>query len=516
MISKVINGTEQNVAGNGGGGTNDYEELINLPQINGNELTGNQTGADLGLVDAVTGKGLSTNDYDNTDKAKVGKIDDTTTSATGNPISISGLKTNQLAINPIITLEPIQAGSGDPSPSNVRAISGYDKIEVLSCGKNLFDKSKIISGKALSATNELYESSTLAVSDYILTNSQTDYFAVNVCGTSYVYASVLFYDKSKTFLSYELYEGSKYVEHLITTPQNCAYMRFNIHLDMLDVIQIEKGSDATTYEPYKEVCDIQLTFGQTIYGGSLDVKTGVLTVDRSYKSWKWSDGSSPTNYTNVQRRVFGIGLDYLNDSSKFLNNVTNNLKWDADADIVHYYYESSIFVLFMPLNTDGNTEIQLVYPLGTPYTIQLTPHEISLLKDYAYISTNGSSMSFSYHNGEMASLADVSQLGETVNELGSELTEAIHRNQIDGSVNIPNDNQIHQITQDGYLVVLATVGAYLSFDIISSHSDSSLFTGYVEGGTTYPNSNIIFIQKGMKVRNNGGAGSHSVTFYTIK
>lgn len=37
----------------GGGGTSDYEQLSNQPQINGHTLTGNQTSADLGLTTAT-------------------------------------------------------------------------------------------------------------------------------------------------------------------------------------------------------------------------------------------------------------------------------------------------------------------------------------------------------------------------------------------------------------------------------------------------------------------------------
>ena len=61
--------------------------------------------------------------------------------------------------------------------------------------------------------------------------------------------------------------------------------------------------------------------------------------------------------------------------------------------------------------------VQLVYKLATPFTIQLTPYEISLLKDYVYVSTNGTNISLDYHNGELASLSDVAQLSETVERL---------------------------------------------------------------------------------------------------
>lgn len=59
----------------GGGGTSDYTQLSNKPQINGNTLSGNTSGSDLGLVNAENGKGLSTNDYTTADKNKLSEIE---------------------------------------------------------------------------------------------------------------------------------------------------------------------------------------------------------------------------------------------------------------------------------------------------------------------------------------------------------------------------------------------------------------------------------------------------------
>jgi hypothetical protein len=59
----------------GGGGTSDYTQLSNKPQINSVTLTGNKTGAQLGLVDAVTGKQLSTEDYTTAEKTKLAGIE---------------------------------------------------------------------------------------------------------------------------------------------------------------------------------------------------------------------------------------------------------------------------------------------------------------------------------------------------------------------------------------------------------------------------------------------------------
>lgn len=51
-----------------------YENLTNKPTINDKEISGAKTGADYGLVDAVPGKGLSSNDYTNDEKTKLASI----------------------------------------------------------------------------------------------------------------------------------------------------------------------------------------------------------------------------------------------------------------------------------------------------------------------------------------------------------------------------------------------------------------------------------------------------------
>ena len=53
----------------------DYTALTNKPSINNVTLVGNKTAADLGLVQAVNGKGLSTNDYTTAEKNKLAGIE---------------------------------------------------------------------------------------------------------------------------------------------------------------------------------------------------------------------------------------------------------------------------------------------------------------------------------------------------------------------------------------------------------------------------------------------------------
>ena len=81
--SGVYSWVNKNVQTGGSGGTSDYTELSNKPQIAGTTLVGDKSLSDLGIasataladkVDKVAGKGLSANDYTNEDKAIVGGV----------------------------------------------------------------------------------------------------------------------------------------------------------------------------------------------------------------------------------------------------------------------------------------------------------------------------------------------------------------------------------------------------------------------------------------------------------
>ena len=175
--------------------------------------------------------------------------------------------------------------------------------------------------------------------------------------------------------------------------------------------QFEKGSTATTYAPYANICPISgwtaanvtacgetynISFGAagTVYGGTLDVTTGVLTVDRasvdmgslSYTYYRYgnvdggyTDGIStdvkkpePLGATSaISSHLTAVRDVVFDDSSdgKFSINVNGRIKvhWDG-------------------VSTDAELQtalsgVQLVYELATPQTYQLTPEEIKTIFD---------------------------------------------------------------------------------------------------------------------------------------
>ena len=74
LSDEILLGIINSKSGGGGGDTSNYNDLSNKPQINGNTLVGNKTASDLGLVAAEAGKGLSSNNYTDADKAIVGGV----------------------------------------------------------------------------------------------------------------------------------------------------------------------------------------------------------------------------------------------------------------------------------------------------------------------------------------------------------------------------------------------------------------------------------------------------------
>lgn len=341
-----------------------------------------------------------------------------TTSISGNPISISGLKANQLAVNPIITFEPIQTGSGTPSPSNIRAISGYDKIKVLSCGVNVWDEEWEL-GELNGQGQPAASTTKIRSKNYIFVIGGSTYYLKLSSESARVF--ICFYDLNKTFISSNTpYEGT------FTVPPMARYCRFNCPTTYGTTYNNDMGinypATQTSYVASNKTTDLSYSLEQTVYGGSLDVRTGMLTVDRAIAdmgdlSWTYS---APSDFFYAY--LSGMKAESMLICSQYENLLpTSEQKKDVTIGVIN---AGQIRCINRAYGTDAaafKTAMvgsQMVYELATPFTIQLTPHEISLLKDYAYVSTNGTNITLDYHNGELASLSDVAQLGETVNELG--------------------------------------------------------------------------------------------------
>lgn len=336
----------------------------------------------------------------------------------GNPVQaelVGGLPFDRVAT----MLAPIQSGSGDPSPSNIRAISGWTRAKLTRCGKNLLPDIRISSGGFTSVGNGVFK--------YVSNNNTTI--------STFLFKAGITYTISATAVSGTGYkpciivrnptgdrDGQKTNYGATGNPLTFSFdadTNFDIILQAETgnglttvndswAIQLELGSTATTYEPYQGDT-YTADFGQTVYGGTLDWQTGVLTVDKAFVEY---DGSADENWltqttasSGYRRFLIVPGDAEPNTGAGNVAYVVSNM-YKATSPNGTYSKTTGICVnqneLMIydadraTLTVDGwkawlsEHPVQIAYKLATPTTIQLTPQEIKQIQGVNTLYGDGS------------------------------------------------------------------------------------------------------------------------------
>jgi hypothetical protein len=266
------------------------------------------------------------------------KADIIVNSASGAIVSIPDAKAAPV-VGLTVGIEPVQSGSGDPSPDNVRPISGWTEAKITKTGKNLFPtalpdnaiKALESGGVLVSAVNTMFFG--------IPCKPNTDYYySADEKGAI---ASIYLGDKAPAL-------GDAVVK--INAMANLKERAFNTGTHTWVLIQIvnassfdkiaanhamlEVGSAKTSYEPTIPSTEVTIDLDGTVYGGTVDVLTGTLTV------------------TDAQIASYA--------------GETLPSTWISDRDV---YAEG----------TTPTTGAQVVYKLADPVTVQLTSATLSML-----------------------------------------------------------------------------------------------------------------------------------------
>ena len=159
-------------------------------------------------------------------------------------------------------------------------------------------------------------------------------------------------------------------------------------------LQLELGSVATAYEA-QNIQTVTIDLGGTIYGATIDVLTGVMTVTHQFFV---VDGTNKkvfdTNtYSGVRYFITSVPQQSINiNSSGGKKYYSNEFKMEQDAKIGKAYIAAagSQIYIFLPDKTitttaNANTwfasnNAEFVVPLATPLTVQLSPSTLSLLQ----------------------------------------------------------------------------------------------------------------------------------------
>lgn len=297
---------------------------------------------------------------------------------------------------------PKQSGSGDPSPSNIRPIAGWTGLNINRTGKNVFNKAYLSDpasykneASGYPYTDAIYLAPNTT---YTLTPSSTEQLE-----TANYY--VLYINPSETDPDYLIitnpavrYPVAAGKPKWITfTTGATGVIRFGTYTNSLAAFmsidwQLEVGGTSSEYEPYTEPTIIPVSWqteAGTVYGGTLDALTGVLTVQFEIESSTWGaikrTGGSGYDYGYLE---FTNRVKYQGSGASASNSFCNVGKYVYATEIYgepHFYIGTASAgniirgLIYLPMGTDDDTPVQVAGELETPFTVQLDPVSLSTL-----------------------------------------------------------------------------------------------------------------------------------------
>lgn len=301
---------------------------------------------------------------------------------------------------------------GTPTPENPVEIKNVVNPIVKVCGKNLWNPilGGYINGSNGSITAVL--KTNIAVTDFIKTSGK-DITVIarnfnSAMKDSFAYR-IGFYDVRKKWIkNITLLDGNK---HSINTFNitGTEYIRVSAPSGIYDTIQIEKGSEATPYEPYTEQ-SVQLPYtlnaipvtsggnvtidGQQYIADYVDVERGkyvqTIQTDKVPSDTTW-------NIQN-QRKEYSLGYVSLYENSistqkpGMKNAWKSNMGDSSQSWSNGFSFGRSNVFWIVPYKNDGNITsddinawlvehpMDIMYPLAEPIETDLTPEEIEAFK----------------------------------------------------------------------------------------------------------------------------------------
>lgn len=327
-----------------------------------------------------------------------------------------GTDVNGLVFKPMIRLATETDDTFVPY-SNICPIEGWTGVKVTRVGNNLFDKANVQSGyfttnftEAGGALSDRYRS------DYIKVAPSTPYHFDNIVPASATTRGV-WYDKYKTPIRGVNFMPSSSTSGTDTAPENAAYLRAVCYKTNVDAFMISIGSTAMSYEPYQgETYDISLpSEAGTVYGGSLNVATGELTVDWIQHTFDGSEtewgkvAGSQSGYAYF-RCIIGNYGDVTGDEYSISDTLPNTPITSINRSIgfrsVNSQSGNGAYIAIRLTNEDWTLQdfkaylsehpIFIVWKITTPLTYHLTPTQVKTLLGQNNIWADAGDVSVDY------------------------------------------------------------------------------------------------------------------------
>ena len=310
-----------------------------------------------------------------------------------------------------VSVEAKQEGSGTPSPENVRPISGWSEVKVSDVGKNLlniadcsYENGTVTVKDGLVKINGTFKNKNLTISSDVniaelndLYGKELTFSKTDVKGN--MEANPIFFTASGSWNYWHMSNDTN--KGTITLDRTLMDLVFYLDgtFDVEFYLQIELGSEATTYEPYNGTTTT-ISLGQTVYGAEVDAVNGGSTEGYGFEEFNSSDGFFQSNaYPNVFNKLLINKIAPISNNAQSTTCICNQaLVWEAtggDAIANRHYISiqrnNSNADGYISIRIDGTTlndlndylqanPVQFKYPLATPTTFTTSPTPIKSLE----------------------------------------------------------------------------------------------------------------------------------------
>lgn len=283
-----------------------------------------------------------------------------------------------------------QAGSGLPSPDNVRSITGWNSISLVRTSRNLLPGGTFTFVKSTRVTFDPPLPPGTYTFSATVTSADTDdtvsavYFNSDAASKANLQRGVREV-RTRTFT-----EPVNYVDLYASRVNSTSADDECTWAD----VQLEAGDVATAFEPCQSAL-LTSVLPETVCGGTLDWTTGLLTVTHSLGEVKIFDELYPavgSGLTCGQANKWpgmrtGGGANgwcsMLPPAASIANRTEPCVSFGGTSSQAIYaaYPASTVGTTLASLNAYVAAHpLQVAYPLAEPYTIQLTPQQLDLLK----------------------------------------------------------------------------------------------------------------------------------------
>ena len=359
---------------------------------------------------------------------RIAAMEQVTTATTIGPVAFASFDASA-ANMPLkgltVDIEPMQSGSGDPSPDNVRPITGWTGCKLHHTGVSLIGGdafigntfSKTATGYQLSYNGSSISSRASAFADirglpagrYTIAMLNPSYPAGvevnirrNTAGSTVTMGAIINADSATGRRTYDIPENTTSLQ-LYIIPGTTS---LNTSITMSDIVIVREGDES---EPYKgNTYDITFpTEVGTVYGGTLSISadgSGELTVDSKIAqmdalTWNTETGSVVRFFCRISgmKRAAARSLNII--CSCYKANIGGAFNDDftiynaANNELV-YLYDSRFTTLeeFLP-SLEGQ---YFVYPLMSPITYKITAEQVTTLLGENNIWANRGDVTVTY------------------------------------------------------------------------------------------------------------------------